>query len=295
MWWHTETKVQTGVMDLVIYDSNYKRIKHFASPNKISLKRYATNQLDFINGTLNVLWTPETIDVTMNVTKVILSPGDGLMLHFNNLDDKTFIDVVGVIGNRPIYEDFEKATVISKENPTFNLNIEEHFTIATDVYVGILPSKKMFKQRFRRQAEGGDLKLEYQVAFETPKCISWIEGEKTWAGINCKVKTFTSTLLSKIKLKSIFCVCEKVGINSTSDRIHCDCYGGTTFAATFTKTERIAADSFQQIKISLNDYFEAHYLIFSNVFVAFLIYCWACSLWIIKRNKNQVTKPNKPH
>lgn len=179
-------------MDLTIYDSNNQQIKSFESPNQISLKRYVTNQLDFMNGSLSISWTPDTVDVAMNVTKIILNPGDGLMLHFNNLDDKTFIDVVGVIENWPIYEDFEKATVISKQNPTFNLFIEERLKKTTDVYVGILPNKKMLKNRFRfrqrRQAAENDFKLDYQVAFETPKCISWAADTGSWVGTNCKVK-----------------------------------------------------------------------------------------------------------
>lgn len=198
-WWHRQTKVQTGVIDLAVYDAGFNQIKYFETPNTIFLNRYVTNDLEFVNGTVIVtsdinLWTPKYIDSRINVTKIILNPGDGLMIHFNILDNKTFIDVVGVVENRPVLADFVNATVVSKENPIFNLITENPITSTIDVYIGILPNKRMLqKRRKRRQSPTEDFKLNYGVAFETPKCISWVSSGRTWDSTHCKVSIFLSS------------------------------------------------------------------------------------------------------
>lgn len=195
IWWYNPIKIQTGVMDLVIYDSNNNRIEHFESPNTISLNRYATtDDINFTEVTISVpnsllLWNAKLIDQKISVTKLIINPGEGVLLHFDDLENETLIDVVGTIERRPNYNDFTNATLISHDKPFFNFNVKERLSDSTAVYVGILPNKQMLpatrKQREEPSVES--FELDYRVAYEIPKCVSWVGAARTWTGTHCKV------------------------------------------------------------------------------------------------------------
>lgn len=84
----------------------------------------------------------------------------------------------------------------------------------------------------------------------------------------------------------------QVGENVSPQRVQCDCYEGSTFAATYLKAEPML-QTFRRLEVPKREYFNANYLIFSNIFVVFLIYCLICLLVKKRTHKTEVCTREK--
>lgn len=160
-----------------------------------------SSKLEYIEGTVTVSgntnsWTSESMEERINVTKVIVKPGQGLMLYFNGVNDGTLIDVVVTSRRRPHYEDFANAKMISKDSK-FHYVPSDDYPERSFYYVGVLPTKKMVESNvthYRKMLgySEKDVTIKYEVAFESAQCVSWISAGRTWDdGSHCKVAQST--------------------------------------------------------------------------------------------------------
>lgn len=199
-WWYNALKPETGMVDLIFYDSQNHEIKNFQTPNIISFKRAETNKtLIFTQQEVTVptdyeYWTTEFMDKNIVVTKITINPGEALMVHFGDLNETTILDVVVKENMRPTFNEFSSnasATIISKDNHLVQYYFERKLTTATVLYMGVLINPKMVnRKRYRllkTRADVQNLTVKYSVAYDNPQCLSWVRITRSWNSTHCKV------------------------------------------------------------------------------------------------------------
>lgn len=199
LWWYKAIKPHTGMVDLVFYDDKDREIETFQNPIAVSFKRLVKDTLDFKKFKVAVpldsqKWNTETMDKHIVVTKILLNSGEGLMVHFADLEETAILDVVVKENSRPTFEEFAMiATVVTKNN-----SMVTHFfdtQVTTVLYMGVLVNRKMLEGR-HRQKRSADLSVSYSMAYDNPKCLSWQKNTRSFSDTHCKVK-FISYQLNK--------------------------------------------------------------------------------------------------
>lgn len=192
LWWYKHAVIQTHFVDINFYMADSSRKKDdFKNPTKIFFKRMQKSAIEFIQGTVAVPkkitdWTSEVMEERINVTRIVLLPGQGLTVYFMVSDD-TLLDVVVTPRRRPHYEDFVNAKTISKKK-NFYYYPASDFSEKSFYFVGILPNKKMLERQFRSMPDNDTVIINYQVGYELPNCLSWVFAARKWDdSSHCKV------------------------------------------------------------------------------------------------------------
>lgn len=183
--------MHTQILDAAFYvGASFVRKNTYKNPLKIFFTRTKTVQIAYESQTVSVAsnvdaWTSEAMDEMINVHRVTVKPGQGLLVSFADLNNAV-IDLVVTQRRRPRYEDFRDAIVMSGNSSSYYLPSDDYST-ESYVYLGVLPNKVMLTAR-SPSVRSAVFRLDYKVGVELPQCLSWIPPGREWEeGTHCRV------------------------------------------------------------------------------------------------------------
>lgn len=193
LFWFDNSQLNSHILELVAYDRDFNEIKSYKSPLRIEMPRTRENEnKNYITCEETVPfntseWKNDILNSKICILMFKVYMGQGVIMHFKNVNENVTIDVVNKYGEKPIYDDFKNATVITMRHDYYSLELKRIPDDPIMVYVGVLPNKSMVIPKERASADEYEFKYSFDIVYEFPTCISYNYRKESWRDTHCVV------------------------------------------------------------------------------------------------------------